>query len=86
MTDVESFRARWDPLATSVSAHITVVFPFDWSDTLPALSTVLGTVAAVNPAFPVALGRVTVWEDEYLFLLAHQGGDAINASLRPNDN
>jgi 2'-5' RNA ligase len=78
MTDVESFRGRWDPLATSVTAHITVVFPFDWSDTLPALKIVLGAVVSAHRAFPVALSGVTVWEDEYLFLLAQQGGDAIN--------
>jgi 2'-5' RNA ligase len=78
LTDVERFRARWDPLATSVAAHITVAFPFDWSSSVLALKTVLSGVVSAHRTFPVALSGVTVWEDEYLFLLAHQGGDAIS--------
>jgi 2'-5' RNA ligase len=76
--DVELFRQRWDPLANSVAAHITVVFPFVWHSSIGALETFLGDAVLKHPRFPVRLNGFAIWEDEYLFLLAREGADQIS--------
>ena len=72
---VEVFRQRWDPLGSLVAAHVTIAFPFDWDGQpgeLPA------RLAGTMPRpFAVRLGSPTVWDDEYLYLLAERGGAQI---------
>jgi 2'-5' RNA ligase len=72
---VERFRAHWDPLSGVVAAHVTIAFPFEWRSGAEALQAVLGDVAPMP--FRVRLGAPTVWDDEYLFLLAEEGGGDI---------
>ncbi|HCT80722.1 MAG TPA: hypothetical protein DGG94_03070 [Micromonosporaceae bacterium] len=75
---VEGFRARWDPLAAQVRAHITLVFPFE-TDAAAAdeLRRSIAGVAARQAPFAIELVEPTIWEREYLFLLARQGGAEI---------
>jgi len=72
---VELFRQRWDPLGGVVAAHVTIAFPFDWAGEpgeLPA------RLAGTMPKpFAVRLASPTVWDDEYLYLLAERGGAQI---------
>jgi len=69
---VERFRRRWDPLGGAVPAHVTIAFPFEWERGADELRGLLTGVLA--KPFAVRLGAPTVWEDEYLFLLAERGG------------
>jgi len=72
---VEQFRRRWDPLGGVVAAHVTIAFPFDWAGDPSELP---GRLAATMPkAFALRLGSPTVWDDEYLYLLAERGGAQI---------
>jgi 2'-5' RNA ligase len=83
---VERFRRRWDPLGGSLAAHVTIAYPFKWERGVAELRELL---AGVAPApFALRLGVPTVWEDEYLFLLAERGGaqiarlhDAVHGAL-----
>ncbi|WP_433061849.1 2'-5' RNA ligase family protein [Dactylosporangium sp. CS-033363] len=74
---IERFRARWDPLAAAVPAHITIAFPFTWPGTALSLAGALRPVLAACPPFPVELTEPSVWEDEYLFLLLGAGHDQV---------
>lgn len=78
LTDVEGFRARWDPLAGSVAAHVTLVFPFE-PTTMGAGRTAraIAEVAASHPPFLIQLADPAVSDSEYLFLLARQGAPQI---------
>jgi 2'-5' RNA ligase len=72
---VERFRLRWDPLGGAVAAHVTIAFPFDWQRGRDELH---GLLTGMLPKpFAVRLGAPTVWEEEYLFLLAERGGAQI---------
>jgi 2'-5' RNA ligase len=72
---VELFRQRWDPLGGIVAAHVTIAFPFDWAGDPGELP---GRLSATMPkAFALRLGSPTVWDDEYLYLLAERGGAQI---------
>jgi len=72
---VERFRQRWDPLGGAVAAHVTIVFPFESQYGVAELRELLAGV--LPKPFAVRLGAPTVWEDEYLFLLAERGGAQI---------
>lgn len=69
---VERFRKRWDPLGGAVAAHVTIAFPFDWDRGPGELQRLLKGV--LPKPFAIRLGAPTVWDDEYLFLLAERGG------------
>jgi 2'-5' RNA ligase len=74
---VEGFRARWDPLAAAVPAHITVAFPFQWDGPASALADALQPALTACPAFALGLEAPAVWEDEYLFLLVGDGHEQV---------
>ncbi|WP_203996484.1 2'-5' RNA ligase family protein [Virgisporangium aurantiacum] len=74
---VERFRSKWDPLAAAVPAHITVAFPFEWSGPLPSLATAIQPVLAACAPFALDLPALTIWEDEYLFLLVDEGREQV---------
>jgi 2'-5' RNA ligase len=69
---VERFRKRWDPLGATMAAHVTIAFPFDWDRGPRELQRLLKGV--LPKPFAIRLGAPTVWDDEYLFLLAERGG------------
>ncbi|MCU1624112.1 MAG: 2-5 ligase superfamily protein [Frankiales bacterium] len=74
---VETFRQRWDPLATAVAAHITLAYPFESEESPSALAATLSRVAREVEPFPVQLERVATEDEEYLFLLADIGEASI---------
>lgn len=69
---VERFRKRWDPLGGAVDAHVTIAFPFDWDRGAGELQRLLKGV--LPKPFAIRMSAPTVWDDEYLFLLAERGG------------
>ena len=73
MAYVEDFRARWDPLAYSVPAHITLVYPFESTVEDSKLEEIVGDVAHRHIPFAVELADPTVSEGEYLFLIPRRG-------------
>lgn len=69
---VERFRKRWDPAGGVMPAHVTIAFPFDWHREPAELQTLLKGV--LSKPFAIRLAAPTIWDDEYLFLLAERGG------------
>lgn len=70
-------RNRYDPLASAVGPHVTLVFPFE--DPVPdeeLHAHVEGAVAGI-PSFAVTLSGITAHENEYLFLNFKRGNDEV---------
>jgi 2'-5' RNA ligase len=76
-TAVECFRAGWDPMSPHLSAHITVVFPFQTRSDPAALRSAITDVAGRHTCFSVDLADPAIHDQEYLFLAARCGGDQI---------
>lgn len=55
--EIESFRARHDPLARSIPAHVTLVFPFETNPDAATLAKHAAAAAEDQPAFPLTLGK-----------------------------
>jgi 2'-5' RNA ligase superfamily len=79
LADLEDFRSVWDPLADSVPAHVTLVYPFESNIGQSNLETIVADVARHHRPFDVELGSPTVHEGEYLFLLPRRGRSRSNA-------
>ena len=79
---VEDFRSRWDPLAGAVAAHITLVYPFAWRGPIDEVATGIARVAAAHDSFTINFNKVMTWEDEFLFLIAAEGGDEVSSLHR----
>lgn len=76
---IDRLRAAYDPLASAIAPHITLVFPFE--ATLSAddlLAHMRASVATIAP-FAVELRGVTGQEDAWLFLNVKRGNDEIIA-------
>lgn len=76
---IDRIRAAYDPLATTIDPHITLVFPF----TAPLPKDVLlahmrSSAAAIAP-FEITLRGITGEQDEWLFLNIKRGNDHIIA-------
>jgi 2'-5' RNA ligase len=70
---VEAVRRRFDPLASVLDAHVTLVFPFDSDISEASLADHVGqAVEGVRP-FSLALTGLTVEAGEYLFLNVGSG-------------
>jgi 2'-5' RNA ligase len=74
---IERFRQTWDPLSTSVPAHITLVFPVDEPVPEDELQRDFDALFSASPEFAVTATTVQPWEDEYLFLVLDQGADQV---------
>jgi len=75
--EVERLRQRFDPLASAIPAHITLVFPFELELSTDELRTHVQHTIGECRAFPVRLTTITGHEDEYLFLGVAAGRDRI---------
>ena len=76
---IDRLRAAYDPLASSIAPHITLVFPFETTLSRDDLLThIRASVAAIAP-FEIVLRGVTGQEDEWLFLTVKRGNDEIIA-------
>jgi 2'-5' RNA ligase len=78
-TDLESFRRRFDPLASMIPAHITLVFPFTDLVSEADLRKHVASAIADQRAFHVALSEITVKDDGYVFLNVEAGVDVLGA-------
>lgn len=76
---IEPFRRRHDPLADSLPAHVTLVFPFPTSLSVMQLASHIRRVVGNWPALPVSFRDVEGILDEFVFLMVRERADAIIA-------
>src|SRR3981081_2857872 len=76
---IESFRARHDPAAGDIAAHLTVVFPFPTAHSRLQVETHVNRVVSRWPPVPVAFRRVRMHANEFLFLMASRGAASVTA-------
>jgi len=89
---VEAFRARHDPAAGHVPAHVSLVFPFGTALTALQLETHVRRIASAWPPIPVTFRAVRLYANEFVFLVVSRGAASITAlhdklytrSLRPH--
>jgi 2'-5' RNA ligase len=74
---VLAVRRRYDPLATEMPAHLTLVFPFE--DPLPdaALEAHVRSVVAGWRPLTITLAEITGHENPHLFLNVKRGNDEL---------
>lgn len=80
LTGIESLvdlRQRFDPVASIVPPHITLVFPFESDLTAKAVRDHVEESVRGVGSFPIRLSGVTGSEGEYLFLNVKQGNDTL---------
>jgi len=89
---VEAFRARHDPMAAIIAAHVSFVFPFPAAHSRLQVETHVRQVVSRWPPIPVTFRRVRMHANEFLFLMASRGAASIaglhdrlyTRSLRPH--
>lgn len=74
---IEAFRARHDPMAALISAHLTLVFPFPTALSRLQVETHVARVASAWPPIPVTLRSVRTEANEFVFLMAARGAASI---------
>lgn len=74
---VEAFRARHDPMAALIPAHVSLVFPFGTALKRLQVETHVRRVVSRWPAIPVSFRAVRMEANEFVFLMASRGADAI---------
>ena len=74
---VESVRRRFDPLASIISAHITLVFPFAEAASEADLAKHIAVVVAGQRAFDITLANISVEDGGYVFLNVEAGVDVL---------
>ena len=89
---IEAFRARHDPMAGRIPAHLSLIFPFGTVLTALQLETHVRRVVSAWPPIPVTFRAVRLHANEFVFLTAARGAAALTAlhdrlytkSLRPH--
>ncbi len=89
---IEAFRERHDPMAATIRAHLTLVFPFPTALTALQVQTHVRKVASGWPVVPVSFRGVRNVANEFAFLMAQRGAASIaglhdrlyTRSLRPH--
>lgn len=76
---IDRFRARFDPLASLVPPHLTLVFPFETALSTDELREHIRVAVAGLTSFPIRLHGVTGSDGEYLFLNVKRGNDELIA-------
>jgi len=74
---IEAFRARHDPMASRIAAHLSLVFPFGTVLTALQLETHVRRVVSAWPPIPVTFRHVRMHANEFVFLMASRGTAAI---------
>jgi 2'-5' RNA ligase len=77
LEQVEAFRARHDPMASLIPAHLTLVFPFATALTRLQVETHVRRVVSRWPAVPVTFRAVRLHANEFVFLMASRGAEAL---------
>jgi hypothetical protein len=89
---IEAFRARHDPVAADIPAHLSLVFPFATALTQLQVQTHVRRVLASWPPIPVSFRAVRMHANEFVFLMASRGTESVTAlhdklytrSIRPH--
>ncbi len=89
---IEAFRRRHDPMAGSIAAHLTLVFPFPTPLSALQVATHVRRVAAAWPPIPATFRAIRPHANEFVFLMAGRGAASLAAlhdrlytrSLRPH--
>jgi 2'-5' RNA ligase len=76
---IEALRARHDPMASAIRAHLSLVFPFPTALTRLQVETHLRRVLGRTPALPVTFRRPRLYANEFVFLMAARGAASIVA-------
>lgn len=74
---VEAFRARHDPMAGIIAAHLSFVFPFPTAHSRLQVETHVRQVVSRWPPIAVTFRRARMHANEYLFLMAARGAASI---------
>src|SRR5258708_670166 len=76
---IQQLRRAYDPLASLIHPHITLVFPFESAISTEDLSWHMSSVAQQFRPFTLSLRGITGQTNEYLFLNVKGGNDQIIA-------
>lgn len=76
---IEAFRARHDPAAPLIAAHVSLVFPFPTALTRLQIETHVQRVVSRWPPVRVSFRRVRTEANEFVFLMAQLGAASIKA-------
>ena len=76
---IEAFRARHDPAAALIPAHLSLVFPFGTALTQLQVETHVRRVVSRWPAIPVSFRAPRIEANEFVFLMASRGSAAVTA-------
>ena len=74
---VLAVRERFDPLASRIAPHLTLVFPFEDAMSDDELRAHIRQATSAVPAFDVSFAGITAHENEYLFLNVKRGNDTL---------
>jgi 2'-5' RNA ligase len=74
---IEAFRARHDPAAALIPAHLSLVFPFATSLSRLQVETHVRRVVSRWPPIPVTFRAIRVHANEFVFLMASRGAASI---------
>ena len=77
LRDVEAFRTRHDPLASTLPAHVTLVFPFESTLSSLQLAAHVRRVVARWPQLPVRIERADALVGEWVHLRLTGGRAAV---------
>jgi 2'-5' RNA ligase len=74
---IEAFRARHDPAAALIGAHLSLVFPFPTAHSQLQVETHVRRVVSRWPPIPVAFRGARLYANEFLFLMASRGAASV---------
>jgi 2'-5' RNA ligase len=74
---IDQLRRQFDPLASRIAPHITLVFPFESDLSADRLRAHIGQAVQGVAPFPVHLQGITGHDGEYLFLNVVRGNDPL---------
>jgi 2'-5' RNA ligase len=76
---IESFRARHDPMARLIPAHLSLVFPFPTAQSALQVVTHVQRVVSRWPPIAVSFRVPRLAVNEFVFLMASRGADSVSA-------
>ena len=76
---IEAFRARHDPAAADIPAHLSLVFPFGTAHTQLQVETHVQRVVSRWPPIPLTFRHVRLHANEFVFLMASRGAASVSA-------
>lgn len=76
---IEAFRARHDPMAALVPAHLSLVFPFPTALSRLQVETHVQRVVSRWPPIAVSFRVLRLHANEFVFLMAARGAAAVTA-------